>query len=374
MKLPDDKLYQKKQILFDYSMMPLSYGGTSEYQVYVYEAFHRLYEEKYDIFLYTSYKADKYHKLSEKYDNILYPDTITDIISKFGAFHLGFSANQLMFYDQLVSINKYCLKIIQIMHDIMMVRINNHFPFSVHKNVELGIKLSDAIIFDSNYSKNDFLAYYSNLNIIKDKQLEVVYITTGFIPPVKTDYEILYNDYYLIVGNEYKHKAVKEAIESVSDIDKNFIIIGYGDNKHISKHIYNYGCGHLDEDFLSFLYANCKAVIIPSLYEGFGLPITIGLKNKKRVIVYDNELNRELQNHFSEYKNNFLFFDRFEEIGGIVNKIDTLPALVTTEYNDSWDRVAIELEAIFKNVLSADVDIEKLKERMLYMNIIEEGK
>ncbi|MCL2627428.1 MAG: hypothetical protein FWD44_01850 [Oscillospiraceae bacterium] len=368
LELLDDEYYPKKRILFDFIMMPPQHCGTSEYQLSIFEAFYRLYSSKYDIYIYTTYEADEYHKMSSKYDNIFYPDTIT------GVFHLGYTANQIMFYEQQVTINKLCLKTIQTMHDIMMLRIDNHFPFNVHNNVELGVRLGDGIVFCSNYSKNDFLSFFANKCNLINLQLEVIYYTTGFKPPIKNDYELPFSEYFLIVGNEYKHKAIKEAIDVVSGIDDNFIVIGYGDNEYIAPHVYSYKSGHIDEDFLSFLYANCKAVILPSLYEGFGFPIVMSLKSNKRVIVNNSPLNHELQSFFHQFSEYFLFFERFEQIGEIINNVDASPKPAAVEYDDTWDRVATELEAFFDRIINADVDVDRLYGRRQQIKMIEEKR
>jgi len=368
LKLLDKDYYPKKRILFDYLSMPPMHGGTSEYQLFMFEAFSKLFKDKYDIYLLTTYLADEYHKLSKKYDNILFPDTIN------GVFHLGFSANQLMFHDQLVSINKYCLKIVQIMHDIMMLRVDNHFPFDVVNTTELGAAVSDGIIFVSNYSKDDFLTYINDNKNVKDIELDVIYVATRNKEPIRNDYELPFDDYFLIAGSEFKHKAVKEAIDVFQKSDKNFIVIGYKDNEYVSDNIYTYKSGHLDEDFLCFVYKNCKAVILPSLYEGFGSPIAIGLRYNKHVIVFNNALNVELKKHFNQYKKHILFFERFEQIAEIVDKFDSLPALEQIEYTDSWDRMATEHEVVFAKVLQKEVSIDKLIKRNNIIKNIEDKR
>jgi len=362
-KLLDDEYYPRKRILFDCILMPAMHCGTSEYQKSVFEAFNRLYGDKYDIYLYVHREVDEYHKLSTKYDNIVYPDNIS------GVFHLGFAPNQLMHIEHQVKMNMHCLKNVQTMFDIMMVRIDEHNGIDVDDDVKFGIKLCDGIIFISNYTKNDFLACYSNESVIKDKIFKVVYLATA-LGVAKNEHNIPFDDYFLIVGNSYKHKAIKEAIDAVSSSQHNFIVVGYGDNDYIKPNIYSYKSGHLDDDFLSYLYANCKAVIFPSLYEGFGLPLVIGFKCGKRVIINNNALNNELLEHFNKFKEYFLLFDKFEQIGEIIENTDFSVELKKVEYNDSWDRVAAELESFFCDILEEDVNVDTLVERWQLFNLL----
>jgi len=368
LKVLDEDYYPKKRILFDCTIMPAMHCGTSEYQKSIFEAFNRLYGDKYDISLCVNRHVAEYHNLVGKYDNIIYPDELNSEIDKF---HLGFAPNQLMHYEHQLTMNKYCLKNAQTMFDVMMVRIDEHIGIDDSGDVELGIRMSDGIIFISNFTKNDFLVCYANESSLKDKLLKVIYIATGLDAPKRDDYELPFDDYILIVGNAYRHKAVREAIDAVADSEHKYIAVGYGDDDYIKPNIYSYKSGHIDDDFLSYLYANCKAIIFPSLYEGFGLPLAIGLKNNKRVILNNSEVNNELYEYFKEFKEYFLFFDRFEQIGEIVSSINFSEELAQIEYKDNWDRVATELETFFEEILEAYVDVEQLNQRWQLYNILE---
>ena len=367
LELIDSGYEGKKRILFDCAVMPAHYCGTSVYQISVFEAFSRLFKDKHDIYLYTNRQADVYHKLSSRFDNVLFPETIS------GSFHLGYAPNQLMFHEFQSTLNKHCLKVIQTMFDIMMVRIDEHLGADVNTAVGMGIKLSDGIVFISNYTKNDFLACFPDDASIKSKQLKVIYPAIGKSTPERDDHEIPFEEYFLIVGNSFEHKAIKEAVDAVSKTKFNYIIVGAKNSDYITPNIYGYKGGHLEDEFLNYLYAKCKAVIFPSLYEGFGLPIVISFSNHKRVILKNNELNKELFEHFGDFKDYFLFFDRFEQIGEIVDNTDFSEKLKKVEYEDSWDRVATELETFFSEILETEVNADVLNERMYMFKIIDEN-
>jgi len=364
--LLDDDHYPRKRILFDCITMPPYHCGTSEFQITAFDAFYRLYKEKYDLFLYTNYEADEYHKLSSKYDNILYPDTIN------GTFHIGYAPNQLMFYDNQAVLNKRCLKIVQTMFDVIMTRrIDEFFGADMDKVVELGIRLSDGIVFISNNTKNDYKARFINESFINDKKLKVIYPTIEITAPEKSDYDLPFEKYFLIVGNMFEHKVIKETIEAVMDTRYNFIVIGYGENDYMYPNIFCYMNGHIDSDYLYFLYSKCEAVIYPSIYEGFGLPIVISLKHNKRVILYENDLNNELCQHFYRFKDHFSMFSRFEQICGIIDKIDCASEISHSEFDDSSDRVAMEIDSFFEEVLKTEVSIAELNERWSLFQTIE---
>jgi hypothetical protein len=364
LKVLDNEYYPKKRILFDCVIMPAMHCGTSEYQLSVFDAFYRKYKDKYGIYLYTNREADEYFDLCGKYENIFYPETLE------GVFHLGFAPNQLMFFEPMRTLDKHCLKIVQTLYDIMMVRIDEHVVDDVSKNVEAGIYLSDGIVFISNFTKDDFKACFANNRDLPDKMLKVIYPAAGF-DEAKKEYDLPFESYFLVIGNSYKHKAIKETIDVITNLQHNFIIIGYGDNETVAPNIHSYKSGNLDEDFLSFLYAKSTAVLFPSLYEGFGFPVVISLKNKKRVIINDNSLNKELMEHFKEFADYFLLFDDFAQIGDIIESKDFSVASAFTEYNDTWDRVATELESFFDEILGEKTDKNKLNRRSNLFSMVE---
>jgi len=370
LKVLDDEYYPKKRILFDCSIMPSFHNGTSEHQKNIYDKFCNLFKDKYDIHLLVSEEADKFHKLSEKYENIIYPETIS------GAFHLGFVPSQLLLPDAQATMNRHCIKVVQVMLDIIMVRIDEHFSASGDLSTmcygRIGIGLSDGIAFISEYTKDDFIARFSGVDELKNKKLKVIYPAGRECLTGKRDYELPFDEYFLIVGNHYfAHKATKEAIETIGDTEYNYIVIGYSNFAHRYSNICCYLSGRLEEDFLNCIYDNCKAIIFPSLYEGFGFPLIMGFQRKKRIIVNNNTLNNELKKHFSSFSSYITFFDYFYELREIVKNIDFGVELESNEYIDTWDRVAIEYESFFSEILGTPTDIVKLNDRFQLFSLLE---
>jgi len=368
-KLFDEEKYPKKRILFDCITMPPYHCGTSEYQKSMFEAFSRLYKDKYEIFLYTNFDADEYHGLSEKYNNVLYPDTIS------GVFHLGFSPNQLMYYSNQALLNKHCYKTVQTMFDIIMARrFDDAFKADMKKIVDLGVKLSDGIVFISKFTQDDFMTRYINEGFVKDKLYKVIYPSTEFGSPEKNDYDVPFEQYFLIVGNMFEHKVLKETIDAVTISGHNYIIIGYGESDYIFPNVFGYMNGLIDDDYLRYLYSKCKAVIFPSLYEGFGFPIVMALKHNKQIVLNNNALNNELCEQFNRFKDYFSFYDDFNQLNGIVDNLDYSVVSSDIKFDDTWERAATELESFFSEVLSIQYDAELLSERWNMYNIIEVEK
>lgn len=142
---------------------------------------------------------------------------------------------------------------------------------------------SDRIITISNFSKKEIIKY-----LAVKKEIDVIYcgknITTQFNENMKFNYE-----YILFVGNVKPHKNIKMAIIAFNQILKyypnlKFVIVGKRDGfitTDTELHKILTQCkqesikftGYIDDLSLNAFYKNAKALIFPSLYEGFGLPI-----------------------------------------------------------------------------------------------------
>ena len=358
---------RKKRILFNCHILA-GYDGTAEYQLAVLNSFYNLFQGKYDIFIHVTRAADDFHQLSKKYLNVLYPDTIS------GVFDLGFSGNQFYHQTDQILMNQYCIKTIYTVFDIITLRcyyINSAYH-NIDNYVKLGIQMCDGIITISDFSNKDFRSFFAFDEVIKNKPIKRVYCASNFEIDKEKKFPLPFGEYFLIVGNSYKHKVLSETIETVRNASNKFVVLGHGDNEYIYDNVYGYASGQLENDFVNYLYANCKALIFPSVYEGFGIPIAVALNNNKRVILHNNSLNNELLQHFKDHKSFLHFFDNFSQINDILETIDFPINLEPIMNKYTWDDAAREIETFFDEILRIDVSIEKLRERNFLIGFLRE--
>lgn len=165
------------------------------------------------------------------------------------------------------------------------------------------IKKCKYIFTVSQNTKNDIITYY---NVSPDKILvmyEAINYTNKKIN--RTDFKILEkkysinkNKYFLIIGIHFEYKNIHAVIEAYRTSEKmkevKIVIIGkdsgkYGDklkkiineNKLEDKIII---MGYVGENIKETLIENSIAIIFPSLYEGFGIPILEAFEKKAAMI------------------------------------------------------------------------------------------
>ena len=119
-----------------------------------------------------------------------------------------------------------------------------------------------------------------------DKEQIEIKKLNEYIGPFKTD------DYFIVIGNPYKHKMIEPVLEILREIPENFIVIGTKIEGYYkkSRRIYGYVSGWLNNDILSQMIAGAKCIIFPSVYEGFGLTLYDAMIYQKKIIVCDTQI------------------------------------------------------------------------------------
>ena len=178
-----------------------------------------------------------------------------------------------------------------ILHDIRCIDNKSYdsFKFRLYFKILLKsyIYKCKSIFTVSDYSKGRILANYPKL-----KEDNVNVICNGYehiLRDGESEIPNLPESFYLSVGSVMRHKNFDYIMRLAErNRDKNFVIVGNRDvsyEEYLNEHKID-NCiftGHLSNEQLVFLYKKCKGFILPSLYEGFGIPpleaIALGCRN-----------------------------------------------------------------------------------------------
>lgn len=170
------------------------------------------------------------------------------------------------------------------------------------------------IIAVSNATKEEIVDHLG----VEGEKVEVVYngIDKNFLKGTK-DKKLIKEPYFLYVGNAYPHKNLENlifAFENILKTNKNvkLVLVGNKDyfyqrlkekvnSLNMQEAIVFYE--KADDKSLVNLYQNALALVMPSLMEGFGLPVLEAMSNRCLVLVSDIPSLREI------CQNNAIFFD-----------------------------------------------------------------
>ena len=193
-------------------------------------------------------------------------------------------------------IRKTALRVVTI-HDVIPLLFPKYFPRGIKGNIDLflqkkALKNVDAVICDSQTSRRDIVAQLSFPN---DK-IHVVYLAAGqnfkkitsrqSLGKVAKEFK-LFSKFVLYVGDVNWHKNIETLLQAVKIARVNLVLVGSAfQNKYlpqtvsIDQKINKLGLyhriiktGYVQQKELVTLYNLAHVTLLPSFYEGFGLPV-----------------------------------------------------------------------------------------------------
>lgn len=357
-----DHVYEKPRILFSLYEIPASYNGTAQYGLSILKHFYRLFCEQYEIHILINDMADELFGISKSYQNVWHPNEIK------GTFHLAFSPSQIFHKEHLWILNGTSLRYVFCMQDIISLRSNYLLmdDFERHEIFKRSVRYCAAMTSISQFSLDDTAAYFPEEFCRRNIKTKVIYHGIDDTPVPALDDTLPFQEYYMVFGNFYKHKFLDETLSFLKTLDQNFIILGSSQTRRICRNIFGYQSGYQPDAVVNLIIRKSKAIIFPSVYEGFGLPILDAVKFDKKIAVQDNELNRELKREFDNFSQNIYLFDCLEGLKDFIEEVEHHSKVAFKNGKKvirTWEHAAVELESFLAEVLAEKIDCRLLEER-----------
>ena len=196
------------------------------------------------------------------------------------------------------------MKILGYIYDIAFEKYPQFYPDSyakLHSNTANVAKKADHIITLSIASKNDIVDFYS----LDRKKISAIYLGARDLSSLLSSQQKINGKYFLFVGALKRSKNVTTCLNAFAKFCKDSTstekLIIVGGNKWVDPEIKTVFdelpkqiqkridfVGFIDDATLSNLYANATALLSPSFYEGFGLPVVEAMKSGCPVLVSQN--------------------------------------------------------------------------------------
>lgn len=362
----------KPSLLFSLYEVPPSFNGTANFALKLLEAFWNDYHEKYEICILIKKNTDAFFDISSQYPRVYYPETV-----KGCTFRLAYVASQILCAEHMDIINKCCLQYCVCMLDIISLRShylckNDVGRFGLFRD---SIEYADLMLSISQFSREDIISFFHDevkdanvrtgfLHLASDKK-EPNQVIEQKVGPFKP------GDYFIVIGNAYRHKMIEPVLEILKDVEDNFIVVGTKTEGYYrgSKRIYGYVSGWLDHSVLDHMLVGSKCIIFPSVYEGFGLTLYDAAVYQKKIIVSDTQINLELKELLGKYSSRVITYRRLEELKTILSEND-----FSEKWNGksvkirNWQDVAEELDLWLESMQAEDIDIVRLERRWKYLD------
>ena len=295
-------------------------------------------------------------KLIENYNNKKFIDYIN---------HESIDIIHDTYYTPNIVKPKKIKKIITV-HDLIHEKFKDYYRNSaseIDKKKKAFIDC-DHFICVSNNTKNDLVEFYN----IEPNKISVVYHGANHLIKNQDNYDLKINDPYLLyVGKRDRYKNfifLLKAYAKCKKVNQNFRLVCFGGNKFnkIEKKIINelnmkdnikYVKG--DDKILSAYYYSAKALITPSLYEGFGLNIIEAMSLKCPVMCSNINVFKEICGNDVTYfdpkdENNLIYVMEEYLFKDIYMKNLALNAYKNSE-NFTWEKNCNETINAYKKLM-----------------------
>lgn len=299
------------KIIFDYQIFYLQkIGGISKY---FYNLIYNLKIMKLDVLVFAPLSKNAYAKkliqekilkgyYVDKYPKFTYRliNNVNLTLSKIFLERLKPNILHITYYNNIYNLKTSIPKVITV-YDLIHEKFGNYYKKNFHFKKSI-LNIADSIICISENTKKDLLDYYK----IDEKKISVIYLgvdqNNQHIKKIKKN-----KNYILYVGDRSKYKNFKNFILAYSRskiLSKNFDIICFGGGKFKKDELGNFNqlnisitqISQIDGDdlLLKSYYFGAEFLIIPSLYEGFGLTLIEAMSLNCPVLCSDSSSLKEI--------------------------------------------------------------------------------
>jgi len=230
---------------------------------------------------------------------------------------------------------------------------------------KLLVEKADKIIAISQNTKNDIIEILG----VNEKKIKVISLAgnTKIVDIIKPDFEIP-EKYLLYIGLRNGYKNFNFFLESIASILSNdstlsLLCIGGGKlnktEKNLIKSLKITGKVKqysIENKYLSYIYKNAQAFVLPSLYEGFGIPILEAYSNDCAAVLSEHGSMPEVGGDCAVYFNPQNKNSIKESVLKVLNSEQLKKELVAKGKKRvksfSWELCSTETLDVYKSVLN----------------------
>ncbi len=258
------------------------------------------------------------------------------------------------------------IKLVVTVHDLAFLLFPKHFTFKdrflLNFHTKRAIQMADRIVVPSKATKNDIIKFYG----VDGNKIKVIYHgveTRQCLVSTTTN-----NPYILFVGSIQPRKNIVRLIEAFEilksrrdeAVPRLYIAGGKGwmadeiykkakESKFSDDIIFK---GSVSDDELADLYKNAAIFVLPSLYEGFGLPVLEAMSYGIPCVISDNSSLSEIAGDSALLVDAYNPNDIAEKINVLLNdeklRRDLSHRGVENAGKFSWIKAAEKMAEVFR--------------------------
>ncbi|MNJ97028.1 Capsular glucan synthase [compost metagenome] len=251
------------------------------------------------------------------------------------------------------------LKIVSTVHDFTHNYYFKGYRGYLHNSLKYkSIKESDAIICVSEHTKRDLINFYPNID---PSRVKVIYngVSEEF-KILEADNNVNRDRYILFVGSRVNYKNFEYAVRLVKEL-RNMVLYVVGSpftkeelimlNKSVSLSRVKL-FSNVSNSFLNELYNRAYALIYPSSYEGFGIPLLEAMRSGCVPIAFNSSSIPEVMGNAGILLNSLDIDEGLTAIEEVDQKRESLVKLgLERSSHFSWDLTFKATVDLYKDIL-----------------------
>ena len=291
------------------------------------------------------YELNKYYKQNEIY-NITYNSKLSLFIPR--------NTKEKIFHSSYYNYSKNSEYNIITVHDFTHEKLNTGSRFNplLKRNT---IKNSDIIVCISESTKIDLINLYHNETIGK----KIITIPNG----VSKEYRDLNKqrgDFFLFVGSRANYKNFDLFLDTCNKLNTNGIVVAGGEFskdeliKITSLNVNIKKLSYVSDYELNDIYNKATALLYPSSYEGFGIPIIEAQKSRCPVVILRNPACVETigdKGLVADSKKEYLDICESLKNNNLNNLNDILSAGFKNSNKYSWEKTSNEYLKLYRDIM-----------------------
>lgn len=219
----------------------------------------------------------------------------------------NFNVLHLTYYNKIYKLKKNIAKVITV-YDLIHEKFPSYYKKNSIKSKQEAINFADHVICISKNTQKDLIDIY-NIDKSKTSVIHLGVEKDNLRNKINLDKPSI-----LYVGDRKRYKNFNNFIKAYSLSNfllKNFNVICFGGGKFIKEEkdyfkSLNINSNNLiqisgDDDLLNIYYRSCEFLIVPSIYEGFGLPLIEAMACGCPVLCANSGSLPEIANNAANY-------------------------------------------------------------------------
>ncbi len=275
----------RRRLLLDCRGMVSQHNGTSHCILGFLDGFQAL-ENDWQIEILAASAAAKFFALDKRYQKFRV------ITQPAGTYTAAVLLNQPWALSTVNELHRHALLVAFNMLDTISWDILYVCDTSLDVLWRFIARYADALFFNSQYTSERFTTRFP-------VQAPMVECVTHHSLAVEEQVDRLaleerVGDYILIMGNEYDHKDVRRTLQLLVEAFPFTKIVAIGIEGEVPTKVVAMPSGQIAHTALHRMLAGARVIVVPSCYEGFGMPVVQGLAYGRTVIVRQSPLWAEI--------------------------------------------------------------------------------